>query len=274
MIERAGSGGFDLELHGGSGRTGIQWYFREETRFPVAVQRWVLVPGGSEGAHTHPEGADALEEMYILVEGTAVMRVGESEYTMEPGDAVLAPAGVHHDLVNPGSVPATVLVVWGPPGPALDWSRYRTGRAARDAAQTPARVPAGRPDPPTARSATSSAGALDSLEITISTADVSRLAAFWAEALTYRILYHRDPYIVLGPAAGDGPRLVIQSTTSPTPAGGLHLDLRVGRPEETVARLVRHGASVRHRVAEAGKEWIVMTDPDGNEFCVCPARTG
>lgn len=51
----------------------------------------------------------------------------------------------------------------------------------------------------------------------------------------------------------------------------LHLDLVVDDPEAEVARLVGLGA-VRvdgDPFEEHGHRWIAMTDPEGNEFCVC-----
>ncbi len=135
MLESAGSAQFGITLHDGTGSTDVQWYFREETSLPVAIQRWRLPPGGSEGMHTHPPaGPGALEEVYVLVSGTAVMTVEGETFDLAPGDAVLARAGAAHDVRNRGDDTATLLVVWGPPGTALDWTSYRTGRAARDAA--------------------------------------------------------------------------------------------------------------------------------------------
>lgn len=111
------------------------------------------------------------------------------------------------------------------------------------------------------------------LEITFTTNDGPRTAAFWCDALDYRVLYHRDRYHVLGPADGHGPRMVVQAVdghrSSP---GSVHLDLRVDRPEETVRRLRTLGARVEEHVAHEVRAWTVMRDPDGNLFCVCPAR--
>lgn len=116
---------------------------------------------------------------------------------------------------------------------------------------------------------------LDSLEVTISSADAPRSARFWGEALGYRILYHRAPYVVLGPGTGSGPRVVVQQVDPPTPApGAVHLDLRVDDPVHEVQRLVALGARVLEEVAEAGRRWTVLADPEGAVFCVCPARTG
>jgi len=134
MREPAGSGAFDHTLHGGSAPTRMQWLFREETALPVAVQRWDLPPGGSEGVHAHPPGDEALEELYVLLEGQATMHVDDATYELAPGDAVLAPAGSRHDLQNTGAGGARLVVVWGRPGSGVDWSRYASGVASRAAA--------------------------------------------------------------------------------------------------------------------------------------------
>ena len=50
----------------------------------------------------------------------------------------------------------------------------------------------------------------------------------------------------------------------------LHLDLHAaaGEREAEVGRLEGLGARVLRRVMVAGGEWVVMADPEGNEFCV------
>lgn len=136
MLERSGAGAFDHTLHGGAAPMRMQWYFREDTRLPVAVQSWQLPPGASEGMHAHEDDAP-LEELYVLVSGHAVMRVDDATHEMAAGDAVLAPAGSHHDLRNTGVEAAHVLVIWGEPGTPLDWSRFASGRMSRDAAEPP-----------------------------------------------------------------------------------------------------------------------------------------
>ncbi|MDI3405651.1 cupin domain-containing protein [Streptomyces cavernicola] len=128
MIERAGEGDFDYALHEGSPDTRIQWYFHDRTRLPVAVQSWTLAPGGREGMHAHGEGRP-LEELYVVVEGSAVMRVDDVEYRLGPGDAVLAPPGAQHDVRNTGEGSLRLLVVWGPPG-EVDFSAFGSYRAA------------------------------------------------------------------------------------------------------------------------------------------------
>jgi hypothetical protein len=70
---------------------------------------------------------------------------------------------------------------------------------------------------------------------------------------------------------GLGRRLLFQRVPEEkTAKNRLHLDLHPGegRREEAVARLEGLGARALRRVAEQGGEWVVMADPEGNEFCV------
>ncbi|MEV4946240.1 VOC family protein [Streptomyces sp. NPDC053755] len=71
--------------------------------------------------------------------------------------------------------------------------------------------------------------------------------------------------------AGLGRRILFQRVPEEkTVKNRLHLDLHPGPDarDAEVARLETLGASVQRRVAEQGGTWVVMTDPEGNEFCV------
>jgi quercetin dioxygenase-like cupin family protein len=133
MIERAGTASFDHTLHGGALPTRVQWHFREETSLPVSVQTWELPPGGSEGTHVHPVGDEALEELYVLHEGHAAMSLDGVDHELRPGDAVLARAGVPHDLRNIGDETVRVTIIWGRPGVPVDWTRFASGQKSEAA---------------------------------------------------------------------------------------------------------------------------------------------
>ena len=111
----------------------------------------------------------------------------------------------------------------------------------------------------------------------VDSADPERLAHFWAEALGWRITSQKPDEIVLEPPA-DSPEsgLVPDLLFSPVPeakAGKnrLHLDLRPTDQGLEVARLVRLGA--RRLDIGQGRQvsWVVLADPEGNEFCVLRA---
>jgi predicted enzyme related to lactoylglutathione lyase len=53
----------------------------------------------------------------------------------------------------------------------------------------------------------------------------------------------------------------------------MHLDIEIPDVDAEVERLERIGA---HRLEEQartehGRRWVIMADPEGNEFCVCDA---
>ncbi|GAA1893824.1 hypothetical protein GCM10009715_43700 [Paeniglutamicibacter psychrophenolicus] len=131
MFEPRGAHAFDYCLHEGT-PTRMQFHFADSMAMPVAVQTWELDPGGHEGMHSHDPDAMALEEFYLVLEGTARMQVGAEHHQLRAGDSVLAPAGVEHDLRNTGDGVLRVLVVWGEPG-HKDFSSFGSLAAARAA---------------------------------------------------------------------------------------------------------------------------------------------
>ena len=128
MIERDGDYAFDLTLHGGEGRTTIKHYFGEEARLPVSVQMWTLQPGATEGMHTHHD--PPLEELYVVIDGTATLTLDGEVHELGPGDAMLSAPGTDHDLRNLTDEPLRVMLVWGEPGSA-DFSGFRSVQRAK-----------------------------------------------------------------------------------------------------------------------------------------------
>lgn len=115
--------------------------------------------------------------------------------------------------------------------------------------------------------------------VCIDTTDPVRLAAFWEQALGWRRTSVATDVVVLEPPAGspeDGvaPDLLFVLVPEAKAAKNrLHLDLRPHDQAAEVARLEALGA--RHVDIGQGTEvsWVVMADPDGNEFCVLRALT-
>jgi hypothetical protein len=131
--------------------------------------------------------------------------------------------------------------------------------------------------------------------------DPDRLAHFWATALHYKLQDPPEGYVnweqwlsamgipeerwndasaVVDPE-GRGPRIYFQRVPEAKMVKNrLHLDLNVGgghgttpevrreRVDAEAQRLVESGATISQPMDLRGEYWVVMGDPEGNEFCV------
>jgi predicted enzyme related to lactoylglutathione lyase len=107
--------------------------------------------------------------------------------------------------------------------------------------------------------------------------DPRRLAEFWAPALGYVDLGDAGAYAVLVPDGRPGPKLLLQHVPeAKTVKNRMHLDIETPDIDVEAARLEALGASrvSADHVHEHGTTWILMADPEGNEFCVCDAGAG
>jgi len=107
--------------------------------------------------------------------------------------------------------------------------------------------------------------------VTFDCLDPYALATFWAEAVGGRL--HDDdepgdPSVLV--THGATPLLFEQVPDGKAVKNRVHLDLKPQLPRaREVQRLVGLGASVLHdRTRPDGSGWVVMADPEGNEFCV------
>src|SRR3954451_24809749 len=139
------------------------------------------------------------------------------------------------------------------------------------------------------------------IQVTFDCADPDKLGSFWADALGYK---QDDPppgfeswpaflkaqnvpesrwndRNALHDPDGHGPRLFFQKVAEgKSIKNRLHLDVNAGGPHgtlpderhrrvtEAVERLVRAGATRVQAFEELGSAWVLMLDPEGNEFCV------
>ena len=71
---------------------------------------YCVAPGQSQTRHRH-EGED---KIYYVLEGAGRFSVGGAEDRLEAGEAVVAPAGVEHGLINDGAELLLVLVLVAP----------------------------------------------------------------------------------------------------------------------------------------------------------------
>jgi hypothetical protein len=108
--------------------------------------------------------------------------------------------------------------------------------------------------------------------VVVDATDPARLARWWGEVLDYRIT-QEEPEEVSIEGAGGGPALMFLSVPeAKVTKNRLHLDLEPDDQDAEVERLVNMGA--RHVEVGQGEKatWVVLADPEGNEFCVLRAR--
>jgi len=107
--------------------------------------------------------------------------------------------------------------------------------------------------------------------VTIDCAAPSTLAPFWCEALGYSVRDVIGEYVILGPKDGaDKPLVFLQRVPEPKVAKNrMHVDLHADDPVAEAERLCGFGATKLTALQEQGGfRWLVMADPEGNEFCV------
>lgn len=113
--------------------------------------------------------------------------------------------------------------------------------------------------------------------VSVDSTDPRVPAAFWEAALGWRRTYEVDDEIVLEPAEGspeDGVSpdlLFLKVPEGKSVKNRLHLDLRPTDRDAEVARLEGLGATQVSVGQGPDVTWVVMADPDGNEFCVLRA---
>jgi hypothetical protein len=139
------------------------------------------------------------------------------------------------------------------------------------------------------------------IQVVIDCADPAKLAEFWAHALGYRIPDPPGDFATwpdflraqgvpesefnrasaVEDPDGVGPRIFLQRVSEPKSGKNrMHIDVNAGggrgTPEDeraalvdtAVADLVAHGATLVEKRSQMGENWVVMLDPEGNEFCV------
>jgi Glyoxalase-like domain len=116
-------------------------------------------------------------------------------------------------------------------------------------------------------------GALAAL--VVDTADPAALAGFWSQAIGWPPAGSGERWSSLRSASGHGPYLEFIRVDGPKVGKNrLHLDLAPtagsGQAAE-VARLRALGAAPAD-VGQGEVSWVVLADPEGNEFCVLTPR--
>ena len=107
-------------------------------------------------------------------------------------------------------------------------------------------------------------------ELVIDSADPARLAEFWAAVLGYQPTDGYEGVVEIAGPPGSGPSLTFAPVPEPKRRKNrLHVDLRPvgGDQSQEVERLLALGARPVD-IGQGNQSWVVLADPEGNEFCV------
>jgi|ERR1019366_5213849 predicted enzyme related to lactoylglutathione lyase len=114
--------------------------------------------------------------------------------------------------------------------------------------------------------------------ICIDSPDPSTLAGFWEAAFGWQRVEEDEEGVALrfpegGAESRPVPDLLILKADDPRVAKNrLHLDFRPDDQDKEVERLIGLGAR-RVDIGQGEITWVVLADPEGNEFCVLRAPT-
>ncbi|WP_162240697.1 VOC family protein [Frigoribacterium sp. Leaf172] len=138
-----------------------------------------------------------------------------------------------------------------------------------DDSSTPDATASGRQGDPA-----STRPALEWEQVVVDALEPATLAHWWAEALGW---------VVVSPVGDDEPEirsspdslpglLFVRVPEGKTLKNRLHLDFRPDDQDAEVTRLLELGATRSDVGQTSDVSWVVLADPEGNEFCVLGAR--
>jgi hypothetical protein len=103
--------------------------------------------------------------------------------------------------------------------------------------------------------------------------DPLALGTWWREALGWVVINDDPEEFEIRPAADRMPGLLfVPVADSKQTKNRLHFDFRPDDRDLEVERLLRLGAT-RADIGQGEQSWVVLADPEGNEFCVLGSRT-
>jgi len=106
--------------------------------------------------------------------------------------------------------------------------------------------------------------------ITFDSTDPEPLARWWADRFGAEIIANMDGFFLLVAGGSLPAQLAFQKVEDPTPGKNkIHVDLHTADDlDAEVDRWVEAGATSLGRRAAGEFQWVTLTDPDGNEFCI------
>jgi Glyoxalase-like domain len=109
-------------------------------------------------------------------------------------------------------------------------------------------------------------------QVIVDAAEPAVLGRWWASALGWVVTFESDNEFEIRPAPERLPGLVFVPVGDPkVTKNRLHPDFRPDNQAVEVQRLLELGAR-RADVGQGEQPWVVLADPEGNEFCVLAPR--
>lgn len=110
-------------------------------------------------------------------------------------------------------------------------------------------------------------------QLVIDASDPDALARWWADALGWTdVRVDSDGDVEIRRSPDRLPGLLFQHVPEAKAVKNrFHLDLRPGDRDAEVERLITLGATPVD-IGQGTPSWIVLADPEGNEFCVLSSR--
>ncbi|MEW9532151.1 VOC family protein [Microbispora sp. NPDC049125] len=112
------------------------------------------------------------------------------------------------------------------------------------------------------------------IAVTMDCADPKRMADFYSQVTGFEVQYAEAEYAGIG----DGTTSIYfqrvperEAPSWPGPDKQFHLDFRVPDVDKAVEEYVELGATKPE--FQPGQGWVVLADPEGHLFCVCPERS-
>jgi len=103
--------------------------------------------------------------------------------------------------------------------------------------------------------------------------DPGSLGRWWRDALGWVVVNEDPEEFEIRPSAEQRPGLLFVPISEPKlNKNRLHLDFRPDNRDAEVERLLALGAN-HADVGQGEQSWVVLADPEGNEFCVLGSRT-
>jgi hypothetical protein len=109
-------------------------------------------------------------------------------------------------------------------------------------------------------------------QVVVDAHDPHALAAWWRDALGWVIVDEDEDEVEIRPAEDRMPGILFGvSSDDKATKNRLHLDFRPDDRDAEVRRLIGLGAR-RVDIGQGDQPWVVLADPEGNEFCVLSSR--